>query len=156
IGVLAVTTPILVITQRARQRDPQPIPVGESVLIGSGAIALAVASLFVWSETPLYPVALVLVLVALRCGLAVGTAVGFAVAAVADAATASGYGQYIVLAQGDTQLAMLFLQIFLGLTLLTTFMLAAEASQRRRVESELARAEADRFRAFATTLEERN
>jgi signal transduction histidine kinase len=156
LGVLAVATPILVITQRARQVDRESIPVAESVLIGSGAIALAVASLFVWSQTPLYAVALVLVLVALRCGLAVVATVGFAVAAVADAATASGHGQYVVLAQGDTQLAMLFLQVFLGLTLLTTFMLAAEASQRRRVESELARAEAERFRTFATSLEERN
>ena len=88
----------------------------------------------------------VLVWAALRCGFTVVATVGFFVAWIADAATISGRGQYATLAGGDTQSALLYVQLFLGLTLIATLMLAAEAAERLRIQSELTRAEADRLR----------
>ena len=156
LGVLVVTTPVIVLVQRRRRDHSQPIPVTEAATVAFAAVAITVFSLFVWDGTPLYAVALVLVWAALRCGFTVVATVGFFVAWIADAATISGRGQYATLAGGDTRSALLYVQLFLGLTLISTLMLAAEAAERLRIQSELTRAEADRLRGLATVMEERN
>jgi signal transduction histidine kinase len=160
IGVLVVATPIIAWALRRSGAMKERIPVAESLAVAAAAIAVATLSLFVWDQPPLYAVTLILMWGALRCGFTVVATTGFVIAWIADAGAIMGRGQYARLAGGDTSLALLFVQLFLGLTLISTLLLATEVGERVRTQRKLARAEGDRLRselnAFGAAMEERN
>jgi signal transduction histidine kinase len=160
IGVLVIGTPVLAWALRVARRNEHAIPIAESLTVTVVAVGVAALSLFVWDETPLYLIALVLMLAALRCGFAVVATSGFLLACIADVADVAGRGGHLALADGNPSLSLLSIQLFLGLTLISTLVLATEVLERQRVQRELARVEADRFgarlNAVSATMEERD
>lgn len=125
LGVLVVAPLLLTWRDRGPARSRL-----EAVALAVGAVA---AALFVfrnwgvvWDATLPYLIIPFLTWAGLRFGLHGLALVGFAIANIANAATAIGYGPFAL--TGGTEQAVTLLQIFLAISLTSGFFLAALAS----------------------------
>jgi signal transduction histidine kinase len=159
LGVLVVGTAILA-WGRPREPFERQMAVGELAAIVTLAGALAIVPAVLWDHPMLYAVLPVLMWAALRGGVRAVSIAGVAVAFTADWAAVTGRaGQLLASAGTDEQLV--FVQIFLGLTLLAALTLAVEVTERRRlerlaVESEAARSRTERVAMEAVASERRH
>ncbi|MBV8297801.1 MAG: MASE1 domain-containing protein, partial [Acidimicrobiia bacterium] len=144
LGVLVVATPILAWSRRAHTENECP-PI-EAVGITVAATLVTILPALWWRQPTLYAVLPVLVLAAFRGGVRAVSLAGVGVAFAADWVAVSGRANALI-AQATPEAQLLFVQLFLGVTLLTSLTMAVEVAERRRAERVGRRAEAERIRA---------
>jgi signal transduction histidine kinase len=144
LGVLIVATPLL--AWSIRSPFETMASVGETSAMVLLAIGIAVVPALLWHHPLLYAVLPVLMWAALRGGWRAVTIAGVGVAFAADWAAVTGRADQLV-AAGSTDQHLVFVQLFLAVTLLAALTLAVEVADRRRAESAVRKAEADRNRA---------
>jgi signal transduction histidine kinase len=144
LGVLVVATPILAWSGRAYvERECPP-----SKAIGIAIVATLVTILpAVWWHHPmLYAVLPVLVWAAFSGGVRAVSVAGVGVAFAADWAAVTGRASELI-AGGDSAQQLLYVQLFLAVTILASLTLAVEVAERRRAEGAEHRAVGERARA---------
>lgn len=125
LGVLVVA-PVLL---SWRQRAGAGSRVEGAILAGTSAVATFLVFRnwdVVWDVTLPYLIIPFLVWAGLRFGVRGVALIGLVIAAIADVATATGYGPFAI--TGGTQHAVTLLQLFLGISLITGLVLASLAS----------------------------
>ena len=110
------------------------------VLLATG---VAVVPALIWHHPMVYAVLPVLMWAALRGGWRAVSVAGVGVAFAADWAAVTGRADQLV-ATGSVDQHLVFVQLFLVVTLLAALTLAVEVADRRRAESIMQKAEADR------------
>jgi signal transduction histidine kinase len=144
LGVLIVATPLLAWSIRSPfETRASALETSAMVLL---AIGVAVVPALLWHHPLLYAVLPVLMWAALRGGWRAVTLAGVGVAFAADWAAVTGRADQLV-AAGSTDQQLVFVQLFLAVTLLAALTLAVEVADRRRAESAVRKAEAHRNRA---------
>jgi signal transduction histidine kinase len=144
LGVLVVASPILA-WARPSAFEPNA-SLQEIALISALSVAVILVPGIVWHRPLIYVVLPLLVWAALRGGSRAATTVGFFVAFAADWVAVTGRADKLLAADSPTR-HLEFVQLYLGMTLLTALVLCVEVAQRRRAEWILRRADADRIRA---------
>lgn len=141
LGVLVVATPILAWTNRSRfEARCTTVETGAIVAL---ATSVTVIPAVLWHHPMLYAVLPILVWAAFRGGTRAVSAAGVGIAFAAAWATVTGRaGDLVATSAGGEQLV--FVQIFVAVTLLTALILAVEIADRRRIEGMARRAEARR------------
>ena len=125
LGVLAVGAPILAMRGVARPRGRRRY---EAVVALCGALVLTGLVYWVW-EIPPFVLSLPLVIVAFRLGTPGVLVVSAGIAAVANAATAAGYGPFATL-DASPQARLTMGQLFLATMIITAWFLAVETTER--------------------------
>jgi signal transduction histidine kinase len=110
------------------------------------AISVTVVPALLWHHPLIYAVLPVLIWSAMQGGTRAVTAVGFAVAFAADWVAVTGHAGDLV-AASDNGTALVFVQLFLAVTLLTAQTFAVEVTERLRVEHLSRQVDAARARA---------
>jgi signal transduction histidine kinase len=144
LGVLVLGSAILAFTR------PQPFepraPAWETALFAVGAIAITIVPAVLWHHPMIYAVLPVLIYAALRGGTRSVVAVSVAVAFAADWAAVTGRADDLVAAENpDT--ALVWVQLFLAVTILAALAFSVEVSSRLRAEYLARQAEVDRAAA---------
>jgi signal transduction histidine kinase len=144
LGVVVVGT-LLLAWARPSPFEPVAHPV-ELVALVVVAVGITLVPALAWHHPIIYAVLPILTWAAVRGGLRAVTLAGAAVALATNWAVLTGHASDLVVV-GTERTRLVLIQIFLGLTLLTSAFLAVEIAERRRVEL-LAR-RADERRAAA-------
>ena len=141
LGVLVIATPILAFARRSPfEAQASQLETAAMVVIATG-ITLVPAVL--WHHPMIYAVIPVLMWAAFRGGTRAVTLAGAGVALAGNWAVVTGRLSDLI-AHADEAEHLVFVQIFLAITLLTGLTLAAEVADRRRLEHEARRSEARR------------
>jgi signal transduction histidine kinase len=149
LGVLVVATPVLAHYLRSR-RDTAASPL-ETGLIVTVATAVMLVPALLWHRPMIYAVLPVLCWAAFRGGTRTVSFAGFAVAFTANWAAVTGRASDLLVGVDGGHLV--FLQVYLGITLLTGISFAIEIEERRRLEAAARKAELDRMAAEAHLAE---
>jgi serine phosphatase RsbU (regulator of sigma subunit)/anti-sigma regulatory factor (Ser/Thr protein kinase) len=150
LGVLTVGAPIVALALPATRRALRPPALVALTLVLAVAVSLVI---FVWVEEPLLFLALPLFLVvAFRFGVGGVAACGAIGAFVANVATATDHGPFAAMSDMDPQAQLAATQLFLGVTVLSTWLFATEIHRRqvageRLLAEQAARAEAEALQA---------
>jgi signal transduction histidine kinase len=144
LGVIVVATPILAWARGSRYE--QQAPIVEIVALSVLAVAVLVVPGVVWQRPMLYLVLPLLMWAALRGGTRAASTVGFVAAMATAWVTVTGRADQILLPGAQSQ-NLLFVQLYLGATLLSALVLCIEIARRRRAEIILRSTESDRIRA---------
>jgi signal transduction histidine kinase len=137
LGVLVVATPILAWSNRAHL-DLECSPT-EAIGITLVATVITILPAALWQHPMLYAVLPVLVWAAFRGGVRAVSVAGVGVAFAADWAAVTGRAGDLIAGRWTEQL--LYVQLFLAVTLLAALTLAVEVTERRRAERAERRAE---------------
>jgi len=143
LGVLAVATPLLA---WFRGWDDTHCSVGEALGIAAVATLITLIPAVLWQHPMLYAVLPVLIWGAIRGGVRAVSLAGAAAAFAADWAAVTGRASELVRGGSSAQ-QLVFVQLWLAVTLLAALTFAVEVSERRRAETAGRKAEADRARA---------
>jgi signal transduction histidine kinase len=147
IGVLVVATPILAWSRHSRfETTTSALETAAWVLI---AAAVAIVPALLWHYPLLYAVLPVLMLAALRGGWRAASLAGVGVAFAVNWVTVTGHTDELFAVELSQQLV--FVQLFLAVTLLAALALAVEVADRRRAEDGVREAHAKRARAERET-----
>ncbi|HET7027814.1 MAG TPA: MASE1 domain-containing protein [Candidatus Limnocylindrales bacterium] len=146
LGILVAAPVLLTWADRSARRERRPEAVIEAVLLllSSSLVTILVFTdpTAPWEVTLPYLVVPFLAWAALRFGLRGVALIGFVVANIANWFTATGHGPFAMTAGGD--LAVTLLQVFLGITLISSLALASLGTD--LVDSkEMARREAEHY-----------
>ena len=144
LGVLVVASPILA-WARPSAFEPRA-SLREIALISALSVAVILVPGILWHRPLIYIVLPLLVWGALRGGSRAASTAGFFVAFAADWIAVTGRADKLLSADSAGR-HLQFVQLYLGMTLLTALVLCVEVAQRRRAEWILRRADADRIRA---------
>jgi signal transduction histidine kinase len=143
LGVLVVATPILAWSRPSRfETRATGLETAAIVLLASG---ITIVPAVLWHHPFLYAVLPVLMWAALRGGWRAVSATGVGVAFTADWAAVTGHADELLAAHGSNQLV--FVQLFIAVTLLAALMLAVEVADRKRAELVTRNAQAARDRS---------
>jgi integral membrane sensor domain MASE1 len=142
---VVVVGTLLLAWARPSPFEPVAHPV-ELVALVVVAVGITLVPALAWHHPIIYAVLPILTWAAVRGGLRAVTLAGAAVALATNWAVLTGHASDLVVV-GTERTRLVLIQIFLGLTLLTSAFLAVEIAERRRVEL-LAR-RADERRAAA-------
>lgn len=144
LGVLVVAIPILAWSTRSRLRlECSRL---EMVAITLVAILVTILPAVFLHHPMLYAVLPVLLWAAFRGGVRAMSVAGVGVAFAADWAAVTGRARDLI-AGGSAAEQLLYVQLFLGVTLLASLAFAVEVAERRHAERAERRAEAERARA---------
>jgi signal transduction histidine kinase len=150
LGVLVVATPILAWTTKPRyEATCGPAETAAIVILATG---VTVVPSVLWQHPMLYALLPILVWAALRGGSRAVSAAGIGIAFAANWAAVTGRSDELIVGGRD----VVFVQLFLVVTLLAALVLAVEVADRRRVEDAVRRAEtrrAEAERAMVETVE---
>jgi len=144
LGVLVVATPILAFS-RGSHADLECSP-REAIGITVAATLITILPAVWWHHPMLYAVLPVLLWAGFRGGVRVVSMAGVGVAFAADWAAVTGRANDLI-AGGSSAQQLLYVQLFLGVTLLASLIFAVEVAERRRAERSEHRAEGERARA---------
>ena len=150
LGVLVVASVIVSWARPSRVESRAPIPA--RVTIVAVATALMVFPALLWQHPVVYAVLPVLIWAAFVGGTQAVTLAGVGVAFAADWAAITGRADRL-LAPSPAGVQLVFVQIFLAVTLLTGMTLAVEVAERRRGEHNARKADAERASAERTMVE---
>jgi len=153
LGVLVVATPVLAWAERRRQRVDPPTSVAETVVVTALAGAVTFASIMAWDEPLLYIVIPVLVWAALRGGVTLVATAGLAMALIIDWAVVTGRADSMFVSTVDAETALLLVQLFIAVSLLSALTLAAEVAERMHAQRALRASEGARLRADLEVLD---
>jgi signal transduction histidine kinase len=152
LGVVVVGSAILTWAHWPVYKQRAPIaslPVIAACATAAGGVVVAAA--VVWHDPVVVAALPLLAWAAFAGGPLAVTAIGTAVAAAADWAALTGRSTRL-LASASRAHQLAVLQVYLGVTLLTVLILAAEVAERRRVEHLAWRAELERVRSEETAV----
>jgi len=150
LGVLVVATPAL--GWRERQFYRTPASVAEMLGIAALAVVVIVVPAIYFGESAAFAVLPILMIAAIRGGpLAVGIS-GFAVAVSSSWVVATGRAEALLAIRNHDE-ALIYTQLFIGVTVLSALILAVEVAERMRVEYLLRQAERQRMHAELTALQ---
>jgi signal transduction histidine kinase len=147
LGVLVVATPVLAWAQRWRHRVDPPTSVTETVVVTALVGAVTFASIMAWDEPLVYLVIPVLVWAALRGGVTLVATAGLATALIINWAVVTGRADSMFVSTIDPEAALLLVQLFIAVTLLSALILAAEVAERMHTQRALRASEKARLRA---------
>ena len=147
LGVLVVATPVLAWAERWRQRVDPPTSLTETVVVTALVGAVTFASIVIWDEPLVYIVIPLLVWAALRGGVTLVATAGLAMALIINWAVVTGRAGSMFLSTIDPEAALLLVQLFIAVALLSTLTLAAEVAERMRTQRALRASEGARLRA---------
>jgi signal transduction histidine kinase len=147
LGVLVVATPVLAWAERWRQRVDPPTSVTETVVVTALVGAVTFASIMAWDEPLVYIVIPVLVWAALRGGVTLVATAGLAMALIINWAAVTGRAGSMFVSTVDAEAALLLVQLFIAVALLSTLTLAAEVAERMQTQRALRTSERARLRA---------
>jgi len=149
LGVLIVATPILAWTRRSRYEASPPLSVLAVMVVV--AVSVTIVPAMIWRQPFVYALLPVLVWAAFTGGTRAVSVVGVGIAAAVDWVTITGRANRL-LAPAPPHRELVFLQIFLALTILTGMTLAVEIAERRRTEAKARRSDAERTRSEQATV----
>ena len=149
LGVLIVATPILAWTRRSRYEASPPLSVLAAMVVV--AVSVTIVPAMIWRQPFVYALLPVLVWAAFTGGTRAVSVVGVGIAAAVDWVTITGRANRL-LAPAPPHRELVFLQIFLALTILTGMTLAVEIAERRRTEAKARRSDAERTRSEQATV----
>jgi signal transduction histidine kinase len=144
LGVLVVATPILAWSRNARFEPRASLVEIAAISLLSGAVILVPGVL--WQHPMLYFVLPCMIWAALRGGTRAVTTAGFAVALAADWIAVSGRAER-ALGGESVSSQLVFVQLYLGTTLLAALLLCVEIA--RRLQAEWVLRESERERTLA-------
>ena len=147
LGVLVVATPVLAWAERRRQRVDPPTSVTETVVVTTLVGAVTFASIMAWDEPLVYIVIPVLVWAALRGGVTLVATAGLAMALIINWAVVTGRAGSMFVSTIDPEGALLLVQLFIAVVLLSTLTVAAEVAERMQTQRALRTSERARLRA---------
>jgi signal transduction histidine kinase len=153
LGVLVVATPVLAWAERWRQRVDPPTSVTETVVVTALVGAVTFASIIAWDEPLVYLVIPVLVWAALRGGVTLVATAGLAMALIIDWAVVTGRAGSMFVSPVEPETALLLVQLFIAVTLLSALTLAAEVAERMHTQRALRASEGARLRADFEALD---
>jgi signal transduction histidine kinase len=149
LGVLIIATPILAWSRRSRYESSPPL--GILALMVVVAVSITIVPAMIWRQPVVYALLPVLVWAAFTGGTRAVSVVGVGIAAAVDWVTITGRAGRL-LAPAPPHRELVFLQIFLALTILTGMTLAVEIAERRRTEAVARRADTERARSEQATV----
>jgi signal transduction histidine kinase len=153
LGVLVVATPVLAWAERRRQRVDPPTSVTETVVVTALVGAVTFASIMAWDEPLVYIVIPLLVWAALRGGVTLVATAGLAMALIINWAVVTGRADSMFVATADPETALLLVQLFIAVALLSALTLAAEVAERMHAQRALRASERARLRADLEVLD---
>jgi signal transduction histidine kinase len=153
LGVLVVATPVLAWAERWRQRVDPPTSVTETVVVTALVGAVTFASIMAWDEPLVYIVIPFLVWAALRGGVTLVATAGLAMALIIDWAVVTGRAGSMFVSTIDPETALLLVQLFIAVALLSALTLAVEAAERMHTQRALRVSERARLRADLEVLD---
>jgi signal transduction histidine kinase len=153
LGVLVVATPVLAWAERWRHRVDPPTSVTETVVVTALVGAVTFASIMAWDEPLVYIVIPVLVWAALRGGVTLVATAGLAMALIINWAVVTGRAGSMSVATADPETALLLVQLFIAVALLSALTLAAEVAERMHAQRALRASERARLRADLEVLD---
>jgi integral membrane sensor domain MASE1 len=142
LGVLVVATALLAWLRPPHAETRASIP--EIAGIALLATGLTIVPAVLWRHPLIYAVLPVLMWAALRGGVRAVSAAGVCVAFAVDWASVTGRADRLLASQGTNQLV--FIQVFIAVTLLAALTLAVEVADRTRAEDAAREAQAARER----------
>jgi signal transduction histidine kinase len=149
LGVLIVATPILAWARRSRYESSPSLRI--LAVMVPVAISITIIPAMIWRQPVVYALLPVLVWAAFTGGTRAVSVVGVGIAAAVDWVAITGRANRL-LAPAPPHRELVFLQIFLALTILTGMTLAVEIAERRRTEALARRADAERTRSEQATV----
>ena len=150
LGVLVVATPFLAWSSRSPyETRASALETSAMVLLATG---IAIVPALIWHHPLVFAVLPALMWAALRGGWRAVSLAGVGVAFAVDWAAVTGRADQL-LATGSVDEHLVFVQLFLLVTLLAALTLAVEVADRRRAERMMQKAEADRNRAERAVAE---
>jgi len=147
LGVLVVATPVLAWAERRRQRVDPPTSVAETVVVTALVGAVTFASIMVWDEPLVYIVIPVLIWAALRGGITLVATAGLAMAFIINWAVVTGRAGSMFVSSVEPDTALLLVQLFIAVALLSALTLAAQVAERMHAQRALRASERARLRA---------
>jgi signal transduction histidine kinase len=134
LGVLVVGTPVLAWAERARRRVDPPTSIRETVALTVVVSAITLALVLVSNEPLVYAVLPILIWGALRGGVTLVASAGFGMAFVVNWAAVTGHAQPSFVTSGSPDDALLLVQLFIAVTLLSALTLAAVVAERTQAQ----------------------
>jgi signal transduction histidine kinase len=142
LGVLVIATCVLAWAEQSRHHIDPSVSWPEIVAFPILAASFTVITILVWHRPVTYIVLPVLMWSALRGGFSLVTTTGLAMAFVAEVAVGTGHARYALAPDQDVTGQLLYLQLFLGVGLLSGLLLAIEVGERTRAQRSLRKANA--------------
>jgi signal transduction histidine kinase len=153
LGVLVVATPVLAWAERRRQRVDPPTSVTETLVVTALVGAVTFATIMAWDEPLVYIVIPVLMWAALRGGVTLVATAGLAMAFIINWAVVTGRAGSMFLSTADPETALLVVQLFIAVALLSALTLAAQVAERMHAQRALRASERARLRADLDMLD---
>jgi signal transduction histidine kinase len=159
LGVLVVGTPVLAWAERVRGRVDPPTSIRETAALTLFVSAITLVLVLVSNEPLVYAVLPILVWGALRGGVTLVATAGLGMALIVNWAAVTGHADPSFVASGSPDDALLLVQLFIAVTLLSALTLAANVAERMQAQraqraSEAASLEA-RLHALDAAVRER-
>jgi signal transduction histidine kinase len=153
LGVLVVATPVLAWAERFRHRVDPPTSVRETAALTVLVSAVTLALVLVPNEPLVYAVLPLLIWGALRGGVTLVATAGLGMAFVVNWAAVSGYAYPSFIASGSPDDALLLVQLFIAVTLLSVLTLAANVAERMQAQRARRASEAANLQARLHALD---
>lgn len=144
LGVLVIATPILSWSRWSRFDTDYSVPEALATTVLAAVVTIGPAML--WGHPMLYGVLPILAFAAFRGGARAVSLAGVGVAFAADWAAVTGRVSELI-PGGTAAEELVYVQLYLGVTLLFALVLANEVTERRRAENAQRRAQAERAEA---------
>jgi signal transduction histidine kinase len=152
LGVLVVGTPVLAWAERRVHRVDPSTSVMETVVVTALVGAVTFASIMVWDEPLVYVVIVVLMWAALRGGVTLVATAGLAMAFIINWAVVTGRAGSMFVSTAEPDTALLLVQFFIAVALLSALTLAAQVAERIHAQRALRASEGARLRADVEVL----
>jgi signal transduction histidine kinase len=152
LGVLVVGTPVLAWAERRVHRVDPSTSVVETVVVTALVGAVTFASIMVWDEPLVYIVIVVLMWAALRGGVTLVATAGLAMAFIINWAVVTGRAETMFASTVEPDTALLLVQLFIAVALLSALTLAAQVAERIHTQRALRASEGARLRADVEVL----
>jgi signal transduction histidine kinase len=153
LGVLVIGTCALAWVEQARHHVDPSLSWPEIVAFPVVAATVTLMTILLWDQPVVYIVLPVLMLSALRGGFSLVTTTGLGMALVAEVAVGTGHARDALVTDQGTADQLLYLQLFLGVALLSALVLAIEVAERLRAQRAFRREQGVRLLARVDALD---
>jgi signal transduction histidine kinase len=134
LGVLVVATPVLAWAERLRHRVDPPTTLWETAAFTTLVTTMTLVLVLVSNEPVVYAVVPLLIWCAMRGGSTLAATAGLGMAFVVNWAAVTGHAHPLFVAEGSPDDALLLVQLFIAVTLLSVFTLAANVTERMQAQ----------------------
>jgi signal transduction histidine kinase len=153
LGVLVIGTCALAWVEQARHHVDPSVSWPEIVAFPAVAATVTLMTILLWDQPVIYIVLPVLMLSALRGGFSLVTTTGLGMALVAEVVVGTGHARDALVTDQGTADQLLYLQLFLGVALLSALVLAIEVAERLRAQRAFRREQGVRLLARVDALD---